>query len=774
MDVEVILRALTLKEKIELCSGADFWKTKALPKHGIPAVFMCDGPHGLRKQPYTKRTDMLGIHASLPATCFPAAVTTGGSWDPDLLERIGRAIGEEARAQGVRLVLGPGANIKRSPLCGRNFEYFSEDPYVTGKLAAAFIRGLQSTGTAASLKHFAFNNQEYRRFNSDSVMDERTAREIYLTGFEIAVKEGRPETVMCAYNKINGVHLSDSKRLLTDILRDEWGFDGMVVTDWGGMHDRIEAFRAGCDLNMPGGSRYMERATYKAVKRGQLDEAAIDRSVCRVLRWVFRQNDEDVPASIDMDAHHVLARKAAEQGAVLLKNEDRLLPLRPSQSVAWIGAMAEIPRYQGAGSSHIHPTRCTSALDALPKDVAYAAGCDADGTTTDTLIREATECARSHDVAVVFVGLPDRYESEGFDRDHMRMPEGHLRLVDAVARANPNTVVVLSCGSPVACPWADDVKAVLYMGLAGQASGEAAVNLLTGKANPSGKLTESWPFTFDDTVLHTYYPKHKNAQYREGIYVGYRYYDRAEVPVRFAFGHGLSYTTFDYSNLRRHGRVVTVTLTNTGDVAGAEIAQLYVVPPAGGLHRPKKELKGFRKIRLEPGECRDITFELDDRTFAVWRDGWKIPIGTYTLAVGAASDDLRQRLSVDVDGVDVPVPAWQPGSWYEHLRGIPSKEAWEAMLGYKYIEAPLVKGQFTKDHSMVEMARHSKTMRFMTRFVERIIFKGTNDHGEKAPEHRMLLASSIASPLRALKQTSGIKTGLFRRLLKLANFTWRR
>ena len=596
MDIETILQQMTLEDKIALCSGENFWETKEYEKYGIPSLFMCDGPHGLRKQEDV--ADMLGVNESRKATCFPAEVTTAGSWDPELLAEIGAAIGEEAKEQGVGLVLGPGANLKRNPLCGRNFEYFSEDPYLAGKLAAGFIRGAEAQGISTSLKHFAVNSQEKSRFTSNSVLDDRTLRELYLTAFEIAVKEGKPSTVMCAYPKLNGVHCSDNKVLLTDILRTEWGFGGMVVTDWGAMNDRIAGFRAGCDLNMPGGSDYMEKEVLQAVKNGTLPVSCIDNSARRVLELVFRATETlREKAACDYEAHHALAKRAAAEGAVLLKNEGGILPLKQGAKIAVIGAMAKNLRYQGAGSSHINPTGLSQPLDFLP-DAVYAPGCDDRGDTTDALLDEARAAAQQAEVAVIFAGLPDRYESEGFDRDGMKLPVGHLRMIEAVVSANPNTVVVLLCGSAVECPWADEVKAVLYMGLPGQAGGEAVADLLYGRVNPSGKLAESWPFTYEDVPSSEIYGKTADALYQEGVYVGYRYYDKAGVPVRWPFGYGLSYTTFAYSDLTVDGNAVSVAVKNTGSYAGAEVVQLSVKAPQDGLHRPIRELKGFQKIFL--------------------------------------------------------------------------------------------------------------------------------------------------------------------------------
>ena len=762
MDIEKNLQQMTLEDKIALCSGKNFWETKKYEQYGIPPLFMCDGPHGLRKQEHT--ADMLGVNESRKATCFPAEVTTAGSWDPELLAEIGATIGEEAKDQGVGLVLGPGANLKRNPLCGRNFEYFSEDPYLAGKLAAGFIRGAQAQGISTSLKHFAANSQELSRFTSDSVIDDRTLRELYLTAFEIAVREGSPSTVMCAYPKLNGIHCSDNKVLLTDILRSEWGFDGMVVTDWGAMNDRIEGFRAGCDLNMPGGSDYMEKEVLQAVRNGTLPERCVDDSARRMLKLVFRAAETLHGNTIcDYDAHHVLARRAAIEGAVLLKNEDDILPLKKDAKIAVIGAMAKNLRYQGAGSSHINPTRLSQPLDFLP-DAIYAPGCDDRGDTTDTLLDEARAAAEQAEISVIFAGLPDRYESEGFDRDDMKLPVGHLRMIKAVVSANPNTVVVLLCGSAVECPWADEVKAVLYMGLPGQAGGEAAAELLYGRINPSGKLAESWPYTYEDVPSSEIYDKTADALYQEGIYVGYRYYDKAGVPVRWPFGYGLSYTEFSYSDLTVSGDTVSVTVRNTGAFAGAEVVQLYMEAPQDGLHRPLRELKGFQKIFLQPGENRTVHFTLTGRSFAVWQDGWKIPAGTYSVCI----DNLRVKM--EKSGDVLPVPAWQKGSWYAGCTGKPNQTDWELMLGRTYTAPVLKKGSFTMDNTVMEMKDYSLIMKIMFRAVESTVAKGFGGKKDyENPEFRMLMNSSAGSPLRSMMISGGMKGGTLPGMLEMAN-----
>lgn len=764
MNIEEIISRMTLEDKIALCSGESFWETKKYEKYGIPSLFMCDGPHGLRKQERENGADMLGVNESRPATCFPAEVTTASSWDDELLAEIGHAIGEEAKEQGVGLVLGPGANIKRNPLCGRNFEYFSEDPYLAGKLAAGFIRGAEAEGIGTSLKHFAANSQEKCRFNSDSIMDERTMREIYLSAFEIAVKEGKPSTVMCAYPKLNGIHCSDNKELLDTILRKEWGFDGMVVTDWGAMNDRIEGFRAGCDLNMPGGSEYMEKAAAGAVRDGSLDEANIDESVRRILKLVFRANEVlKSDHTCDYEKHHDIARKAAEQGAVLLKNEAGILPLNHTQRLAVIGSMAKSIRYQGAGSSHINPKHLSQPLDYI-KDAEFAMGCDEHGDTDDAMIDTAVKVAENADAAIVFAGLPDRFESEGFDRDNMKLPKGHIRMIEEVARANKNTIVVLLAGCVVECDWADSVKAILYMGLPGQAGGEAIANLLYGEANPCGKLAETWWSSYEDVPSSEIYGKTKDALYEEGIYIGYRYCEKAGKNVRFPFGYGLSYTNFSYSALEVKDNTVNVKVTNTGNMTGAEIVQMYIAAPKKGIHRPLRELKGFKKVWLTPGESAEVSFKLNERSFAIWDDGWKIQEGAYTVCVGAFT------AQIDVNGTNIPVKDWQSNSFYDSCNGKPKRCEWEAMSGITYTPEKLIKGQFTMDNSVEEMKDFSLIMKIMYKAVEKTVAKGFGGKADyENPDFRMMMASSAGSPLRSMQISGGMKGGIMSGLLEMAN-----
>ena len=761
--IESILKEMTLEDKIALCSGENFWETKKYDRYGIPALFMSDGPHGLRKQDIGKGTDMLGINKSAPATCFPAEVTTASSWDSTLLESIGHAIGKEAITQGVGLVLGPGANIKRNPLCGRNFEYFSEDPYLAGKLAASFIKGVEEEGIGTSLKHFACNSQERDRFTSDSVLDDRTLREIYLSGFEIAVKEGKPSTLMCAYPKLNGVHCSDHKELLTDILRREWGFDGMVVTDWGAMNDRIEGFKAGCDLSMPGGSAFMEKEVKEEVLCGKLEEEKINESARRILHLVFRAQETLRAKDGDVkEKNHLLAVEAVTKGAVLLKNEDGMLPIHEdTEKIAVVGYMAGDLRYQGAGSSHINPTKLSQPLDYF-KDMPYARGCDEKGATDQTLLAEVEQVAKDADKVIVFAGLPGNYESEGFDRDDMLMPQGHIDMIRAASESNKNVIVVLLCGCVVECPWAENVKSILYMGLPGQGGAEAIYKLVTGQVSPSGRLAESWPYCYSDVVSSDYYGKSKDALYEEGIYVGYRYYEKAGIEVRWPFGYGLSYTEFTYSDLQLEGNRVSLTVTNTGKCFGEEVVMLFVGKAQEGIHRPKRELKRFTKIALKSGESAKVCFELDERCFALWNNGFEIEEGSYRITVGTLEAEMKVEGNV-FDQI-------QKESWYTALEGKPDRASFEKELGRHYVEPILKKGQFTMDNTVEEMKDYSLVMKLMYKSTEAVIakeFGGKVDYTN--PDFKMMMKSSAGGPLRSMQISGGMKGGLFEGLLEMAN-----
>ncbi len=654
-NIKELVSQMTLEEKAGLCSGRGFWHTKSVERLGVPSVMMSDGPHGLRKQEGSG--DHLGLGESIKATCFPAACATASSFDEELLERLGSALGGQCQAKDLAVLLGPGANIKRSPLCGRNFEYFSEDPYLAGKLAAAWIRGLQSRGVGASLKHFAANNQEFSRMGCSSEVDERTLRELYLAPFETAVREGRPRTVMCAYNKINGVFCSENKRLLTDILRDEWGFDGAVVTDWGAAADRVLGIEAGNDLEMPDSGGENDALIVKAVREGRLDETLVDKAAENVLKVVYAYLENRTPDEpYDLEASHELSVRIETECAVLLENNG-VLPLKAGQKVAYIGAYAETPRYQGSGSSRVNASRVSSALEtarAKGREVTYVRGFPAEGDVLDEAeLAKAVEAAKSAGAAVVFAGLPDSFESEGFDREHMRLPDCQNKLIEAVCAAQPNTVVVLHNGSSMECPWAEKAAAILEMYLGGEGVGEAADALLWGEANPCGRLAETFPLRLEDNPSFLNFGGDgKKVRYAEGVYVGYRCYDKKKMPVRWAFGHGLSYTSFEYGNLRADreaftdGETLTVSVDvrNTGAMAGKEAVQLYVSDLTGTPNRPVKELKGFKKVYLEPGEVKTVTMELDARSLSYYdsdlRD-WYAPTGEYGILVGHASDDIR-------------------------------------------------------------------------------------------------------------------------------------
>lgn len=766
MKAEDILKQLALEEKIALGSGANNWQTKDLSKYGLPALFMSDGPHGLRKQD-TEEGDALGLNDSMPATCFPAEALSACSWDPGLLEKEGAAIAKEAIVYGVGAVLGPGVCMKRNPLCGRNFEYFAEDPYLAGKLAAGFVKGLEEGGISACIKHFAANNQEFFRFLSKSRMDERTLREIYLTGFEIAAKEGQPGMVMCAYDQLDEKPCASNKRLLTGILRDEWGFDGMVVTDWGAMHNRTDSYKAGCDLAMPGGSAFGEAEAAEAVSSGALSEEDVDKCALRVIRLMLKENwlnEKADRGKLDIEAGNEVAQEVAEGSIVLLKNSGDILPLKEGAKVALIGAMAEKPRFQGAGSSHINPTKMTDLKTCLPH-VSFSPGYNEDGSTSRELLDEAADAAKSADVAVICAGLPDSYESEGFDRQSMAMPDGHNELIEAVSSANPNTVVVLMCGSPVETPWEPQVKGILYAGLCGQAGCEATARILSGEVCPSGHLAESWPMKYLDCPSSRFYGDgFVDAEYREGIFMGYRYYDSANVPVRFRFGEGLSYTTFEVSDLEVSEDEVRVNVTNTGKMAGSYVAQMYITPPKAALARPVRELKGFAKVRIEPDETVRITLPLDERSFAVWNDGWKVQKGTYTITIGGLKADIEK------DGENISAPEWQKDSWYETFSGTPTREDLEKMCGYSFMDSTAEPGSYTMDSTLEDLARTCAPAReFLDSVVAGIRRMYPDGSPEDNPEFKMMAASTVQIPLSSVIINYGVSESFMKALLDKAN-----
>ena len=657
-NTELLLKKLTLEEKCALLSGAETFKTRGMPEHGIPQIWLSDGPHGLRKQ--AGESDHLGLNPSVPATCFPTASAVANSWDAALGEEIGAALGEEAAAQEVSVVLGPGLNMKRNPLCGRSFEYFSEDPYLAGKLAAGYIRGIQSKGVAACPKHFAVNSQETRRMASDSIVDERTLREIYLTGFEIAVKEGHPRSIMSSYNLVNGTYANENKHLLMEILRGEWGFDGAVITDWGGSNDHALGVKNGSTLEMPAPGGDSVRELLAAVESGKISESDIDARLSELLPLVFDTKAalDAAPREFDAAAHHALARRAAEESLVLLKNEGSLLPLAAGSKVAVIGDFAKNPRYQGAGSSMVNSTQVDVLLDKLIDSelnvIGYQQGFDRHGKPDAALQKSACELATQADTVILCMGLDEIAESEGLDRSNLRLAQNQVDLLQAVAAVNPKIVVVLYSGSVVETPWLDNCQALLYAALGGQAGAGAVADALTGKVNPCGKLAETWPLAYADVPSAAdFATRRKTVEYREGLYIGYRYFTTAEKAVRFPFGYGMSYTTFAYSDMAADEQGVSLTVTNTGSVAGTEIVQLYVAKKNSELFRPAKELKGFARVTLAPGEKQRITIMLDDKAFRFWNvkaNRWEIEGGEYELLVGASVEDIRLCEKISVHG----------------------------------------------------------------------------------------------------------------------------
>ena len=773
-EIREIIDQLTLQEKASLCSGKDFWHTKEIDRVGLPSVLLSDGPHGLRKQKQSK--DFSG--GSYEATCFPTASCLASSWDRDLLRRVGEALGEECLHEDVGVLLGPGANIKRSPLCGRNFEYFSEDPFLSGEMAGALIQGVQSKGAGTSLKHYAANNQESNRMTIDAIVDERALREIYLAGFERAVRYAKPKTVMCCYNRVNGTFGSENRLLLTDILRNEWGFEGVVVSDWGAVSDRVAGLKAGLDLEMPGVGPENDQAIVEAVKSGKLEESVLDEAVARLIRLIleYKANRKE-NYGFDREAHHELAVRAATEGAVLLKNEDGILTLRKGLRIALIGEFAKRPRYQGAGSSQVNPWRLDNAYDqgiglSYHASLTYARGYDirSDRPRMD-LIEEACEAARSADVAVVMAGLTDDYESEGFDRTHMKMPPSHDLLIQEVAKANPNLVVVLCNGAPVEMPWIDQAKAVLELYLSGQGGGTALWKLLYGEVNPSGKLAETFPKRLEDCPSTPWFPMGPKAvEYRESIYVGYRYYDKAGVEPLFPFGHGLSYTSFEYSDLvldrermtDREVLNISFKVRNTGSVAGKEIVQVYVRDVESSIFRPDRELKEFAKVSLEPGEEKEVSFQLDKRAFAFYdthSKEWRVEPGEFEILVGASSRDIRLKARLYVESEDGADPkTWDKRellpSYYNPGPGwdIPKSE-FEALYGKSVVHPPVPrKGTFSHDSTINEV-RQVLAGRIFWKILMNNARKAYAELDEKT--FRMMIRSIEDIPLRQLSQNTG-------------------
>ena len=755
-----ILQKLSLEQKCALLSGKNTWQTQDYPKQGVPAIWLSDGPNGLRKQ--AGAADHLGLNPSVPATCFPTAATMANSWDPALGEEVGRALGEETAANRVNVLLGPGLNVKRSPLCGRSFEYFSEDPYLSGKMAAAYVRGIQENGIAACPKHFAVNSQELRRMASNSVLDERTLRELYLTAFEIVVKEAHPKSIMSAYNKVNDTYANENHHLLVEILRKEWGFDGAVVTDWGGSNDHVEGVKNGSTLEMPSPGLGGARKLLKAVAEGSLTEQEIDLRVDELLELVLSTTAalEKEPRSFDEKAHHELAQRAAAESIVLLKNEGGILPLKHGKKVTLIGDFALTPRYQGAGSSMVNPTRVDSLKDAMEAAeldmVGYCAGYERSGKPNKAYLEEAVSQAKMADVVILCIGLDESSESEGLDRTHIGIPAVQKQLLDAVTAANPNVVAVVSAGSVIETDWVEQCKAVVHGYLGGQAGASAMLEVLTGWQNPCGKLAETIPLRYEDTPAARYFPGRKqNAEYREGLYVGYRYYETANKAVRYPFGYGLSYTTFAYSDLKVNAENVTFTITNTGSVAGAEIAQLYVAKPDAVVFRPAKELKGFAKVFLKAGESKTVAIPLDDKTFRYWNvatDRWEVEGGSYQLLVGANVQDIRLTAEIALPGTGAPGPyagEALPDYYTGNVQNIPDAE-FEALLG-----RPLPEEKTAIDRTMTlgELHHSRSPLCWLIAGVLTLLLRS----GEKRGKPNLNILFQYNMPLRGLAQmTNGM------------------
>ena len=758
-NTELLLKELTLEEKCALLSGAETFKTREMPKHGIPQIWLSDGPHGLRKQ--AGESDHLGLNPSVPATCFPTASAVANSWDAALGEEIGAALGEEAAAQEVSVLLGPGLNMKRNPLCGRSFEYFSEDPYLAGKLAAGYIRGIQSKGVAACPKHFAVNSQETRRMASDSIVDERTLREIYLTGFEIAVKEGHPRSIMSSYNLVNGTYANENKHLLMEILRDEWGFDGAVITDWGGSNDHALGVKNGSTLEMPAPGGDSVRELLAAVESRKISESDIDARMSELLPLVFDTKAalDAAPREFDAAAHHALARRAAEESLVLLKNEGALLPLAAGTKVAVIGDFAKNPRYQGAGSSMVNSTQVDVLLDKLIDSelnvIGYQQGFDRHGKPDAALQKSACELATQADTVILCMGLDEIAESEGLDRSNLRLAQNQVDLLQAVATVNPKIAVVLYSGSVVETPWLDNCQALLYAALGGQAGAGAVVDALTGKVNPCGKLAETWPLAYADVPSAAdFATRRKTVEYREGLYIGYRYFTTAEKAVRFPFGYGLSYTTFAYSDLAADEQGVSLTVTNTGSVAGTEIVQLYIAKKNSELFRPAKELKGFARVTLAAGEKQRITIMLDDKAFRFWNvkaNRWEIEGGEYELLVGASVEDIRlcEKISVHGTATVHPYEDRDLDCYYKGNVLHVSDADFEKLLGH-----PIPKGKTKIDRNLTlgELNHARSPLGWLVWLVLTILLDVSYKRGK--PDLNILFQYNM--PLRALaKMTNG-------------------
>lgn len=765
-EIRALLQKMTTEEKAAILGGKTVWQTRENERLSIPSIFLSDGPHGLRKQ--AGAGDHLGLNASLEATCFPTAATIANSWDEKLGEELGEALGEEAASMDVDVLLGPGLNIKRSPLCGRNFEYFSEDPYLSGKMAAAYIRGIQRMGVAACPKHFAVNSQELRRMAMDAVIDERTLREIYLTGFEIAVKEGKSKAIMSSYNRVNGTYANENKHLLTDILREEWGFDGMVVSDWGGSNDAVKAVEAGANLEMPNCGYGSAREIVKAVKDGTLSESVLDERVCELVKVIMDLKEhkntgrDEKHSGFNREEHHRLAKRAAAESMVLLKNEASILPLDRNKKLAIIGDFAFAPRYQGAGSSMVNPTK-VEAVAGIARDyklniLGMTRGYKRDGDVDEAEKKAALDLAEKADIVIFCFGLNEISESEGLDRTHMRIPQNQIELLQDISKVNENVVGILSAGSAMEMPWQSCCKAILNGYLNGQAGASATLDILTGAVNPSGRLAETYPIAYEHTPSFRYYPSsERTSEYRESIFVGYRYYDTSKVRVQYPFGFGLSYTEFTYSGLKVDDAGAELTVSNTGDRDGAEVVQMYVGLPNAIVFRPEKELKGFAKVFLKAGESRKVKIPFDDKTFRYWNvktESWEVETGTYNVMIGSSVADIRLVGTIERTGNNIGMP-YNPALLPYYYTGLVQKisdEEYETLLGHK-IPSGEWSGQLGVNDAICQMY-YAKSR------LARFVYKVLTDKKKKSeqmgkPDLNVLFIYNM--PLRAIaKMTNGM------------------
>jgi len=760
MKHQEIIEKMTVEEKAAFLSGKGEWDTRAIPRLGIPSIYCSDGPHGIRKQ--AGSGDHLGLNESLPSTCFPTAATIANSWYEKLGKEIGEALGEEAAALDVQVLLGPGLNIKRSPLCGRNFEYFSEDPYLAGKMAVSYIRGIQSKGVYACPKHFAVNSQELRRMAMNSVLDERTLREIYLTGFEIAVKEGGARAIMSSYNQVNGTYANENQHLLQDILRREWEFDGIVITDWGGSNDHVKGVQARSNLEMPTPGLDSARQIVAATTNGSLLMEDLNNCVDDLLDAVLVLNDKCKSGKVDLKEqdHHDLARRAAAESAVLLKNTENILPLKAGCKIAVIGDFAVEPRYQGAGSSMVKPTFMETIEKAVMNYnfnvIGLSRGYKRTGEADDSLRKEAIDIAGDADVVLYCFGLDEMSEVEGMDRIHMRLPQNQIELLQAIAQVNDKIVGVLSGGASIEIPWHICCKAILHGYLSGQAGAGAMLDILSGKINPSGRLAESYPVRYEDTPAFKYFPStERNAEYRESIYVGYRYFDTCGVHVQYPFGFGLSYTEFSYSDLRIDEQGIRVLVTNTGDRDGAEVVQMYIGLPNAIVFRPAKELKGFSKVFLKSGESKDVHIPFDDKTFRYWNvktDKWEVEKGTYQIMVGASVSDIRLVKELEVEGTTSEYP-YNPANLPYYYTGIIqqiSDQEFETLLGHSIPDGKW-SGELGINDAVCQMY-YAKSR--LARFIYKILTDRKRKNEEKGkPDLNLLFQYNI--PFRAIAKMTG-------------------